>query len=401
MKFWLAFLCIASISSRLGATIIRVPGEYPTIQEGINAANSGDTVLVALGTYPEYDIIMKDGVYLKSEEGAENTIIDPDTLGHEHRIFKCDGLTNATIDGFTICNGDIAGYDNGGGGILSLFSNSVIKNNIIRNNLSWYGPLIGGKGGGVSVRGGSCVIENNVIADNVVVSDWIGASKGPLSGLGGGICIRNARAVISSNIIENNYGLFSDPHGGGIYCEGDSEVVIINNIIANNYVVRGDGGGIYCKAPAMITNNTIVYNRATPIIVRDTASWGGGIFCANNSIVIKDNIIAFNGAEKIGGGIFCSDSAQVLITYNDFFYNAGGNFYNPPYGVGNFTWGYNREYFPCDSFYNINVDPMFTSGPEGDYYLWGPCIDCGSFRVERGLELRTTTPDGKPDTGLI
>jgi hypothetical protein len=35
MKFWLAFLFIFSISNGLGATIIHVPGEYPTIQEGI------------------------------------------------------------------------------------------------------------------------------------------------------------------------------------------------------------------------------------------------------------------------------------------------------------------------------------------------------------------------------
>jgi hypothetical protein len=128
--------------------------------------------------------------------------------------------------------------------------------------------------------------------------------------------------------------------------------------------------------------------------------YGGGIFCANDSIVIKDNIIAFNEAQT-AGGIFCSDSAHVLITYNDFFYNTGCTFYNPPYGVGIFTWELNRRDVPCDNFYNINVDPMFISGPEGNYYLSGPCIDCGSFRVERGFEFRTTTPDGKPDTGWV
>jgi len=41
-------------------SILNVPGDYDTIQEGINEALDGDTVLVAQGTYFENLIIQKN-----------------------------------------------------------------------------------------------------------------------------------------------------------------------------------------------------------------------------------------------------------------------------------------------------------------------------------------------------
>jgi len=55
----LIFSMCGMIITPSNAVIIRVPEDYPTIQAAINAANNGDTILVAAGTYPEYVCVNK------------------------------------------------------------------------------------------------------------------------------------------------------------------------------------------------------------------------------------------------------------------------------------------------------------------------------------------------------
>lgn len=49
----LLFIIFVSFSFCLSAQIISIPGNYPTIHLGIDAASDGDTVLVDTGIYVE------------------------------------------------------------------------------------------------------------------------------------------------------------------------------------------------------------------------------------------------------------------------------------------------------------------------------------------------------------
>ena len=76
MKKSLILFVTLSISfySAACATVIHVPGDYDTIQGGINAGNPGDTVLVAPGTFYE-NVRMAEGINLFGS-GPDKTVID-------------------------------------------------------------------------------------------------------------------------------------------------------------------------------------------------------------------------------------------------------------------------------------------------------------------------------------
>ena len=106
-----------SISS---ATTIHVPGDQPTIQAALTAAQSGDTVLVQPGTYPE-NIFWPDvnGIKLVSAGDSSNTIIDGGAVSSVIYMNPSTATIDTTtlIQGFKITNG--GNIANGGGVLIS------------------------------------------------------------------------------------------------------------------------------------------------------------------------------------------------------------------------------------------------------------------------------------------
>ena len=141
---------------------LHVPRDYPTISAAMAAADYGDTVLVALGTYEE-SVTMRPGVALLSESGPLRTQIVGN--GVDQLVL---GAQDAVIDGFTI-----AGNDNGegaaGSGVFSDGDNFTISHCIIRDNR-----------GGIYLNNGShAVVRNNTIYGNSFVGIYMQIEPAP------------------------------------------------------------------------------------------------------------------------------------------------------------------------------------------------------------------------------
>jgi len=94
----------AAASIAWGQATINVPKDQPTIQAGINAAQNGDTVLVAPGTYKEAIDFKGKAITVISSGGAASTIIDG-TNQPFVVTFQTNEGRSSVLSGFTIQNG--------------------------------------------------------------------------------------------------------------------------------------------------------------------------------------------------------------------------------------------------------------------------------------------------------
>jgi hypothetical protein len=99
------------------AATLRVPSGYPTIQAAVDSASAGDTVLVAPGTYTDWEtrivsgfpraacVYLKDAVVLLSEQGPEVTTIDMQQAAvFQANVILGVGLFSGQtlVEGFTV-----------------------------------------------------------------------------------------------------------------------------------------------------------------------------------------------------------------------------------------------------------------------------------------------------------
>ena len=414
------------VNAQTFAAVIHVPADQPTIQSGIDAAENGDTVLVADGIYRGEGNVNIDfkgkEITVKSQNGAKATIID---CGKESETrgftFHNEETNDSVLDGFTIRNG----VHELGGGIYCNNASPTIKNSAIAWNKAVKNDRGTGRGGGIYCFNSDAKIIDSTISHNIAESAY-----------GGGVYFDGDRLIEIDEIDgviwrETSFHpsllncTISDNTGSGVHIQSDAHPEIKNSKILHNSW-RGVICTFFSRGDTLITNCEIAQNTGggveaseysilkitNSIIRQNTAKYGGGIYCSPSAIIEVSNcIIAQNVATRWGGGINVAESkwGQAKITNCTITRNTaserGGGIYI--FSLTSFTltdsivWGNNSDkthaeisvsgrwiviksndirdgldgigHEPDGVLFiyedNIDADPLFVDADRGDYRL--------------------------------
>jgi len=240
--------------------------------------------------------------------------------------------------------------------------NSVVEGFTIRNG------LVLDYGGAIECESADPTISNCIIYDCSAYD-------------GGAIDCYNSEPNIIDCVIYNNDADAESGNGGGIECYNSSPAIINCLIYGNSAGLNGGAIDCYNSWQTTIVNCTIIDN--------STTYYSGGIYAGNSSFVAIANSIIWGNTALSGSEIYEDLTSGASVSYSDV--QGGGP------GPG-----------------NIDDDPMFRTGPLGDYYLsQQPCqladSDCvnagsGSLAVlssSWGSDGYTTRTDSIADSGAI
>ncbi|UCE59804.1 MAG: hypothetical protein JSU63_20470 [Phycisphaerales bacterium] len=350
-----------------------VADDFP---DGTSVANNVYHVVTANGTSVA---TLLDGLTItagKADAGQDDDDCGGGLLnvGGNLRVVDCVFSHNSAAS----CGGGM--YTSAGSPVLTgcLFrSNSASRGGAVHNNhesptfsrCSFLANIAtGAGGGGVYNSGGGPEFSDCFFLDNVAAATSL---------LEGGGAIRSSfgSTTLENCVLRGNSG----GAGGALFSESFSRLTVANCLFSQNLGLLV-GGAIYCR-------QNVTLGVSTSTFADNAASDGRSLAFDSQdqkypSTADLTDCILWDGEN----GIWDNDGSMVTIAFSDI---RGG-------------WPDGK---------NIDDDPLFVAGPNGDYYLAhssagqlydSPCFDVGSGMADNlGFGQMTTRSDEHTDTGTI
>jgi parallel beta-helix repeat protein len=351
------------------------PGNYTTIQDGVNASSAGDTIYVYSGIYLEHVLINKTLSIVG--EDRNTTIIDGGGSGNVVKVTRdwvnvtgfsmrgsgadvpYAGINLASVHNCSISNNLV--FDNFNGIILSGSSNNTAANNTLSNNtLAFYiqistnNTLIGNRmrGNGIFIWGGwggrleqwnTHTIDPSNTVNGKPVYYWKDTTGGTIPTGAGQVLLVNCTDVVVKNqdlsnasvgmeigLSRNNTIMDNNVSGNvmvGIWVlSSDNNTISRNNISSNE-----EGISLYVSNNNTFENNNVSLNvngfsvfgsskfnniASNAVISND----GAGILVSSENNTVAGNIASFN----VQAGIYLTSYGNNTIVHNNASHNGNG-----------------------------------------------------------------------------
>lgn len=314
-------LAVLGVAATTRAGTLHVPGDHATIQAAVDAAQPGDTVVVASGTWAETVVVAGKGITLQGA-GAGLTLVDAGGAGSALRVELVPDGQAFTLRGVTLTGGTghpdpLAGLVSGGG--LHAAGN---EGEVLVEGCALSGNAVPGHGGGAYSNLSRLTLRDCEVSGNSAGLDgggaYLGANLGPVGPvedcvLAGNVAGRNGGGLWFSTLTVRGCrveGNDAGESGGGLYGTsggGLEDLEVLDNAAAL------DGGGAFFHA-AFHPGTRMLY--ADNLAGRD----GGGFLARRQTGILgvvsesPDVTCRANRAERHGGGAaFVGASAPSLL----------------------------------------------------------------------------------------
>jgi hypothetical protein len=349
MKKLFTTLCVA-LSLHGFSRVYRVPSDYPTIQSALNAAKTGDTVLVSPGMYKENLLwpAVNNLHLIGTDSKNLSAIIDGNAIGRVIEI-KGGGLSGfkAEINSLTIENGyiNVPAHQGGrGAGIFASNAAISVVNCLLAKNIITTNTAIQNSGGGAAIHFEATPVGlTNLIDSCRIVSNSISEVT---NGSGSAIKLDNATSKVEHTIINRNKMSVEEVGVGTLYAyESPLKINDVkiegNRISTNENILQGaaaiKGGGIFSFLSNTVIENLLADNNILTPFNTGLALLGSGVYYygSGNGLKMSNSTIANNkrtdGAPVNGTGIYFSSSdGKGATIFNSILWNVdnGPEVYN-------------------------------------------------------------------------
>ncbi len=403
--FFIALFCVLLGSAFAATYIIESDGsgDFPTIQDAVDAALDGDVILLADGTFMgngNRDIDYRGKAIVIESQNGQPDVCVIDCQGSEaeqHRGFSFHSGegSESILREITITGGYSTEWRGGGGICCDSVSSPRIMDCVFTENHA-------------SIGAGICLVNDSSpeIIDCVFHGNTAG-SGGGIAGVHWDSAPTITGCVFSSNSTDYGGGVYFDTaaptlvdcvfrdnraeqHGGGLFfMECFMLPAIVDCVISRNSA-GSHGGGMYLiyASPALSgcviaenvsdgTGGGMRVEDSYSLAVTDctlhanSAASGGGIALHDTEPVLENTIIAFSSE---GEAVFCEQLAALTLNCCDVYGNAGGDWVGCIEGQNGVDG-------------NFSADPIFCDPSNGDFTLHAgsPCLpgnhpdgyDCG------------------------